>query len=214
MEQLLLILKTSSSSQLWFKFVDNDDDDEVVDVDSVLIFLSVESASLDCLRLDRNCPFSRNPLANGLLSILSCVIRSFWYAVTARKAVSGKTIELYDPCCGEVQETADGFEGCGMPPYWRLMKSLACTTWILATYLCILVKMMCPLWSKLLLVSLTFWNEMSDFIHWDPFEGESGCIKSLDGICGSAFPAIIHSVPLYLYRQSSDKIKSNINEIF
>ena len=32
---------------------------------------------------------SRKPLANGLLAILSCVIRWFWYAVTAVKRVSG-----------------------------------------------------------------------------------------------------------------------------
>ena len=50
----------------------------------------------------------------------------------------------------------------------------------------------------MLLVSLTFWKEMSCFIHCAPVAGESGWMKKRLGICGSAFPATCHSDPVHL----------------
>ena len=43
-------------------------------------------------------PVSRKPFANGLWSILSRVILSFWYAVTAINSISGKMKDLQNKC--------------------------------------------------------------------------------------------------------------------
>ena len=75
-------------------------------------------------------------------------------------------------------------------------------------------QLTCPFWSRLLFVSLTFWNEISCFIHCAPVAGESGCMKSFEGSWGSALPATFHSLPVNLYRQSSARIRSSKMKYF
>ncbi len=51
----------------------------------IVLLLLLLFAAVEVVTLGLSWPFSRKPLANGLLSIFNCVMRSFWYAVTPRK---------------------------------------------------------------------------------------------------------------------------------
>lgn len=80
-------------------------------------------------------PVSRNPFANGLLSILSWVIFSFWYAVTAINSVSRKTNVLN-------------------AAYGNFEISLARTRWNRGWYLCIELRIV---WNDIYIL-LIAWN--------------------------------------------------------
>lgn len=54
-------------------------------------------------------------------------------------------------------------------------------------------QLTCPIWSMWLFVNFIFWNDTTCLIHCEPVPGESGWIKILVGIRGSAFPVTDHS---------------------